>query len=144
MKKFGELKGYQGDIEGKALVDYIKWIMPMKEKIWDVSGNFWSHDAGEIYRYFSDNVKKAVVDADRAFKPFWEAYHQLLEVLIDDLELTSREKKLWEIIWNYKEIQEEDYTWEKYVNSSKEFYEILKDLNNEDVKFIKFWVDGYE
>jgi len=144
MKEFGELKGYQGDIKGKALVDYIKWVMPMKEKIWDVSGNFWSHDAGMITHYLSNKVNKEVDTAENTFKPFWEAYHKLLETLIEDLELTNREKKLWEVIWQYKEYHDEDYTWKKYVIEFKKFHEILNELNNEDNKFIKFWVDGYE
>lgn len=142
MRKFGELKGYQGDIKGKALVDYIYWIMPIKEKIWDMSSTFWSHDAGEITRHHSEKVKEATGKTDDAFTPFWSAYNSLLETLIDELELTDREKVLWEIIWEYKEFQSE-CLWSKYVRQFKEFHPILDKLTDEDNTFIAFWRDGY-
>ena len=144
MRKFGELKGYQGDIKGKALVDFICWIMPMKEELLGVSSNFWSHDAGEISRHFSDEVRKAFNNAEKAFMPFWDAHRLLQDNLIHELELTDREKQLWEQIWEYKEIQEQNYTWENYVKQFSKYHDILKELTVEDNEFVKFWVEGYE
>ncbi len=145
MRKFGKLKGYQGDIKGKALIDYISWLMPMmEEKIEGWSGNFWSHDAGMITQYLSDDVKKRVDDAEKAFDPFWQAYLKLKHALVSDLKLTDRENSLFWLIMEYKEIDDEgNYTWDKYVANFKKYHEILKELTDEDNEFIKFWVGGY-
>ncbi|KKN10859.1 hypothetical protein LCGC14_1032350 [marine sediment metagenome] len=144
MKQFGNLKGYQGDIKNKALVDYINWVLPLKEKIFDLAGNFWSHDAGEISRYFSNEVKQVFNEAEKSFTPFWSAYLKLEKALLNDLELTDRERSLWPLIWEYKEIQDKEYTWHKYATEFSEHHAILKNLTEEDNKFIDFWIHGYE
>jgi len=145
MKQFGELKGYQGDIKGKALVDYSKWTFGKKEMMMDISGNFFSHEAGMIRGYLPPIARELMGEAYITFQKFWDSFHSLESELKAALELTDREQMLLEIVYEYKDCNEcNDYPWEKYVEEFKRFHPLLNELTDEDNEFIKFWRDGYE